>query len=87
MRFYKAQHQFYTKIDLHATTMYVCVMDHTGSIVYHKNLPSTPEALQQVISLYGTDNVIGVECILPGTGSPISAVNALSPSLSDMLYI
>jgi hypothetical protein len=38
-------------------------MDHTGSIVYHKNLPSTPEALQQVISLYGTDNVIGVECI------------------------
>ena len=53
MRFYKEQHQFYTGIDLHARTMYVCVMDNTGSIVYHKNMPSTPEALQHVISLYG----------------------------------
>lgn len=63
MKFYKEQHQFYTGIDLHARTMYVCVMDNSGSIVYHKNMPSTPEYLQHVISLYGTDNVIGVECI------------------------
>jgi hypothetical protein len=63
MRFYKEQHQFYTGIDLHARTMYVWGMNNSGSIIYHKNMPSTPESLQHVISLYGTDNVIGVECI------------------------
>jgi transposase len=63
MRFYKEQHQFYTGIDLHARTMYVCVMDNSGAVIYHKNMPSTPECLLHVLSQYGTDNVIGVECI------------------------
>jgi len=39
MRFYKAQHQFYTGIDLHARTMYVCVMDHTGWLNYPSTKP------------------------------------------------
>ncbi len=63
MRFYKELHQFYTGIDLHARTMYVCIMNNSGSVVYHKNMPSTPECLQHVVSQFGTDNVIGVECI------------------------
>jgi len=28
MRFYTKHHQFYCGIDLHARTMYVCIMDH-----------------------------------------------------------
>jgi transposase len=63
MRFLKAQHQFYIGIDLHARTMYVCVMDNTGAVVYHKNMPSTPASLDHVIGKFGTDVVIGVECI------------------------
>lgn len=63
MRFYKELHQFYTGIDLHARTMYVCIMDNQGSVVYHRNMPSTPECLQRAIDPYGTDIVIGVECI------------------------
>jgi hypothetical protein len=39
MRFYKELHQFYTGIDLHARTMYVCVINNSGSVVYHKNMP------------------------------------------------
>jgi len=41
MRFYKELHQFYTGIDLHARTMYVCVMNNSGSVVYHKNMGSS----------------------------------------------
>lgn len=63
MRFYKERHQFYLGIDLHARTMYVCVMSNEGSILLHKNMASTPECLQQVVSPYGSDIVIGVECI------------------------
>jgi transposase len=63
MRFYKEHHQFYMGIDLHARTMYVCIMSNEGSVIFHKNMPSTPEHLQQVVSPYGTDIVIGVECI------------------------
>lgn len=63
MRFYKEQHQFYIGIDLHARTMYICVMNHDGMVVYHKNMPSTPASLDHVDGQFGTDIVIGVECI------------------------
>jgi hypothetical protein len=33
MRFYNAQHKFYCGIDLHARTMYVCILDHHGEIL------------------------------------------------------
>jgi len=62
MRFYKELHEFYTGIDLHARTMYVCVMNNSGTVVYHKNMPSTPACLEHVVFRFGTDNVIGVEC-------------------------
>jgi transposase len=63
MRFYKEQHQFYLGIDLHARTMYVCIMNNVGSVIYHKNMPSTPESLSHIVSQFGSDIVIGVECI------------------------
>ncbi|MBR6079854.1 MAG: hypothetical protein IKP60_06840 [Treponema sp.] len=36
MRFYKNQHQFYIGIDLHARTMYICVINNIGETVFHK---------------------------------------------------
>ena len=33
MRFYNAQHQFYCGIDLHARTMYVCILNQDGEIL------------------------------------------------------
>jgi hypothetical protein len=30
MRFYTSQHQFYCGIDLHARTMYICIMEQSG---------------------------------------------------------
>ena len=38
MRFYQQQHRFYCGVDLHARTMYLCIYDHAGAIVFHRNL-------------------------------------------------
>ena len=39
MRFYKQPHAFYCGIDLHARTMYLCVLDHAGHKLLHKEVP------------------------------------------------
>ncbi|MDD7014493.1 MAG: IS110 family transposase, partial [Spirochaetales bacterium] len=63
MRFYKNQHQFYIGIDLHARTMYVCVINNLGETVFHKNMICSTENLELVTNTFGKDIVIGVECI------------------------
>src|SRR5918994_458306 len=63
MRFYTQQTQFYCGIDLHARTMYVCILNHDGEIVVHRNLPTRPEALLKTIAPYRENIVIAVECI------------------------
>ena len=52
MRFYNRQHRHYCGIDLHVKTMYVCMLDTTGQVLVHRNVPSTPEALLQVVAPY-----------------------------------
>ena len=32
MRFYTQQHQYYCGIDLHARSIYLCIMDQAGEI-------------------------------------------------------
>jgi hypothetical protein len=39
MRFYTQQHQHSCGIDLHARTMYVCILDAAGNVVVHKDMP------------------------------------------------
>ena len=63
MNFYTQQHKQYCGIDLHARAMYVCILDQSGTILIHKNLPTTPEAFLRVIAPYREDLVVGVECI------------------------
>jgi transposase len=63
MRFYTQQHNHYCGIDLHARSMYVCLLDQAGTKLVHKNLPTTPEAFLRVIAPYREDVVVAVECI------------------------
>jgi len=63
MRFYTKQHQFYCGIDLHARTMYVCILDHHGEILLHRNMPARPETFLKAIASYREDIVVAVECI------------------------
>jgi len=63
MKFYTKQHQFYCGIDLHANAMYVCVLDSTGEVVLHKNIPTKPKSLLRLIKPYRENLVIGCECM------------------------
>ncbi|MDZ7379252.1 MAG: transposase, partial [candidate division KSB1 bacterium] len=63
MRFYTKQHLYYCGIDLHARTMYVCVLNQEGEIVCHKNMPSAPEFFLKAIAPYRDDVAVAVECI------------------------
>ena len=63
MNFYTQQHKQYCGIDLHAKAMYVCILDQSGTILVHKNLPTTPEAFLRIIAPYREDLVVGVECL------------------------
>jgi transposase len=63
MRFYNQQHQYYCGIDLHTKTMYVCILDQSGEIVVHQNMPVDSECLLKVIMPFMPDIVIAVECI------------------------
>jgi transposase len=63
MRFYTGQHGFHCGIDLHAHTMYVCVLDATGEIVLERNLAATPEAFLEAIAPYREGLVVACECL------------------------
>ena len=63
MRFYNQQHRFYCGVDLHARTMYLCIRDQTGVILFHKNLPAQADAFLGAIAPYREDLVVGCECM------------------------
>jgi transposase len=63
MKFYTKQHKYYCGIDLHARTLYVCIIDQKGEIVKHKNIDATPEAFLGVIEKYREDIVVAAECM------------------------
>jgi transposase len=63
MRFYSQQHHFYCGIDLHARTMYVCILNRDGEIVVHQNMKASPDMLLKVIAPSRKDLVIAVECM------------------------
>jgi len=63
MRFYTNQHRHYCGIDLHARTMYVCILGQAGEVLVHPDVKAGPEAFLQVIAPYREDLVVAVECI------------------------
>ncbi len=63
MRFYTQQHPYYCGIDLHARSMYVCILDPSGAILVHRNLKANPEAFLEVVGPYRSGLAVAVECI------------------------
>jgi hypothetical protein len=63
MRYYNQPHGFYCGVDLHATTMYLCILDHAGQVVFHKDLPTNPDAFLEAIDPYRDDLVVCCECL------------------------
>ena len=63
MRFYTQQHQHYCGIDLHARSMYVCILNQAGETLTHRKLPCKPDELLRTLEPYREDLVVGVECL------------------------
>lgn len=63
MRFYTQQHQHYAGVDLHARSMYVCVLDAQGQTRIHQKVPTQPEAFLRLIEPCREDLVVACECL------------------------
>src|SRR5713101_2630638 len=63
MRFYTKQHPFYCGIDLHARTMYICILSQDSEVVLHRNMKARPDVLLKAIAPYRDQIVIAVACI------------------------
>jgi len=63
MRFYTKQHNFYCGIDLHTNKMYLCILNHRGEIVLHRNIKTNPESFLRAIKPYRDDIVVCAECM------------------------
>ena len=63
MRLYTRQRKHYCGVDLHARSMYVCVLNQAGEVLLHRNLQCEPALFLETIRPYREDLVVGVECI------------------------
>ena len=63
MRFYNKAHRFYCGIDLHAKTLYLCILDRDGQIVLQRNIKSRPEPFLAAIEPFREDLVVSAECV------------------------
>src|SRR5205085_10186102 len=50
MKFYTEQHPHYCGIDLHARTMYMCILNQAGAIVLHRNMKAEPDSFLKAIT-------------------------------------
>jgi transposase len=48
--------------------MYVCIVDATGQVLVHRNVPSTPAAFLAIVGPYREDLVVAAQCMFPWYG-------------------
>ncbi len=63
MRFYTDQHRYYCGVDLHARSMYCCVLDQKGQTAVHRKLPTEPAPFLQLLKPFRKDVAVAVECL------------------------
>ncbi len=63
MNFYNNTHPYYCGIDLHARSLYVCILDQQGKTLVHKEIAAHPDNLLQILKPYIGEIIVGVECM------------------------
>ena len=63
MRYLTATAASYVGVDLHARTLFVCVLDQTGVVKLSRNMPAKPEPFLKAVEPFGTDLLVGCECV------------------------
>jgi hypothetical protein len=72
MRFYTRTHKHYCGVDLHARSMYACVLDAEGNVLVSKNIAATPEPFLELIAPYREDLAVAATSSLRHASSPRS---------------
>jgi hypothetical protein len=87
MRFYTTQHPFDCGIDLHARSMYVCIVSQEGDLLLHRKMKAAPAPFLKAVAPYRAGLVVAVECLFTwdwladlwaDAGSPFVLGHALS---------
>jgi len=55
--------RFYAGVDLHARTLYLCVLDHDGRVRLSRNLPAAPEPFLKAVAPFREGLLVGCECV------------------------
>jgi transposase len=63
VRFYTKQHIHSCGIDLHARSLYVCILNKDGEKLVHQKLPCDREQLLRILKPYRKGLVVAVECL------------------------
>src|SRR5215468_5575278 len=88
MRFYTNQHKFYCGIDLHARSMYVCILSQEGEILLHRNMQAAPEPFLKAVAPYRQGIVVAVECMFTWYGlADLCADEGIPFVLGHALYM
>ena len=60
MRFYNHQHQYYCGIDLHVKTMYVCILDATGQVLFLRHTKDGKKLLTGMAKKHGKGKALSI---------------------------
>jgi transposase len=63
MRFFTDRYPFYCGVDLHARSMYLCILDEDGQVKLHRNIKAEPSSFIESIEPFFDQVVVGVECV------------------------
>lgn len=63
MRYLSATAASYVGVDLHARTLFVCVLDAAGTVRLARNMPAKPEPFLRAVEPYRPDLLVGCECV------------------------
>jgi len=63
MRYLTTTAASYVGVDLHARTMFVCVIDQDGTVRFSRNLIAKPEPFLTAVAPFRPDLLVGCECV------------------------
>ena len=63
MRVYNTPHAYYCGVDLHARSLFLNVLDHTGATRLQQDIPASPTAFLDAVKPFRDGLVVGCECM------------------------
>jgi transposase len=63
MKFYNKSHPNYCGIDLHARSLYICIINSEGETVLHREIKPSRDTLIEILAPYQDEIVVGSECM------------------------